>query len=86
MNKPTQAMIEADRIRAVIDDPSYQQTIGQWIDEEYASLPSQMAMEDDQIKNAKLRGQYQALHDIKERIRLVLESAERDARKLMEKK
>lgn len=79
-------MIEADRIRAVVEDPSYQQTIGKWIDEEYEDLPAQMAMEDDPIKNAKLRGQFQALHDIKQRIRLVLESAEHDARKLMEKK
>lgn len=84
LQKPTDAMIEADRIRAVLADPSYQRTIGAWLSEELLSLPARISDEDDPIKGARLRGRYQAINEIFQRIESVLNRADIDSRKIME--
>lgn len=83
--EPSRSMIEADRLRAVLADSCYQQTIGKWMRDTHQAVMIQMAIEDEPVKNARLRGTFLAFQEIFERIDAVLRQADIDALKLKDK-
>lgn len=77
--------LTAVRLRAVISMPEYQDTISAWIQEGINDAVNKMDIEDDQIKQAKARGQYRALRELQERIESVLARDEAETKRRIKK-
>lgn len=81
--KIDKALLEAERVSAIVNDPQYKATIGAWLAEEIQYATMTMSQEDDPVKNAKARGSFLALQGLVDRVNACLQRVEKAKEKLI---